>query len=73
MFYYDVRITLYFGKFELSMEVTLHLHFVFVRYCDVLFIRQNYIIYLFDVVTFFNDVRITLYFGTLEIHMVITL
>ena len=36
-------------------------------------LRDNYVIYLFDVVTFFNDVRITLYFGTFELRMEITL
>ena len=35
--------------------------------------RHNYVIYLFDVVTFFDDVRITLYFGTFELHTEITL
>ena len=34
----DVRITLYFGTFELRMEMTWKLHFVFVRHCDVFFI-----------------------------------
>ena len=32
-----------------------------------LFLRHNYVTYLFDVVTFFDDVRITLYFGTFEL------
>ena len=36
--FYDVRVTLYFGMFELRMEMTLQSHFVFVRYCDVFFI-----------------------------------
>ena len=65
-FFNDVRIMLYFGTFELRMEVTLQLSSFFVRHCDVSLLRRNYSIYLFDVVTFFNDVRIMLYFGTFE-------
>ena len=34
---------------------------------------DNYVIYLFDVVTIFYDVRTTLYFGTLEIRMQVRL
>ena len=34
---------------------------------------DNYVIFLFDVVTIFYDVRITLYFGTLELRMEVTL
>ena len=30
-FFYDVRITLFFGTFELRMEITLQLRFVFVH------------------------------------------
>ena len=40
IFSYDVRITLYFGMFELRMKVTLQLHFVLVRHCDVFFITS---------------------------------
>ena len=82
----DARITLYFGTFELRMEMTWKLHFVFVRHCDVFFVslqlfvivtyfllRHNYVICLFDVIMFFNDVRITLYFGTFELRMETTL
>ena len=36
--FYDVRITLYLGTFELRMEVTLQLRFAFVRHCAVFFI-----------------------------------
>ena len=48
----DVRITLYFGTFELRMEMTWKLRFVFVLDCDVfvillqlryLFVRCNYV------------------------------
>ena len=44
--------------------------FVIVTY---LLLRHNYVICLFDVITFFNDVRITLYFGTFELRMEMTL
>ena len=59
--------------FELRMEITLQLCFVFARHCDVFLLRYNYVIYLFNVVTFFDNVRITLYFGTFELRMEITL
>ena len=61
-FFDDVRITLYFGTFELHMEITLQLRYVYARHRDnfitsqlgYLFVRC---IYLFD------NVRTTLYFG----------
>ena len=68
-----IRITLYFDMFELRMEITLQLCFIFARHCDVFLLRYNYVIYLFDVVTFFDDVRITLYFSTVELRTEITL
>ena len=68
-FFDDVRITLYFGTFELRMEMTSKLRFVFVRHCDAFLLRYNYVIYLFDVVTFFDDVRNRFYFGTFELRM----
>ena len=40
-FFDDVRITLYFGTFELLMEITLQLRFVFARHCDVFFITSQ--------------------------------
>ena len=48
------------------MEITLQLHYVFACRCDVILLRQNdvvllrhnYIIYLFDVDTFFDNVTI---------------
>ena len=43
--------------------------FVIVTY---FFFRHNFVIYLFDVVTFFDDVRIALYFGTLKLRMEMT-
>ena len=72
---------LYFDVFELGMEKTLQLCFVFARHCyvillrhsDVVLLRRNYVIYFFDEVTFFDNVRITLYFGTFELRMEITL
>ena len=55
------------------MEVTLQSRFVLARHCDVLLLRRNYVIYLFNVVMFFNNVRITFYFGTFELRMEKTL
>ena len=49
MFFDDIRITLYF---ELRMEITFQLRFVFYRQCDVFLLRHNHILYLFVVVTF---------------------
>ena len=80
-FFDNLRITLYFGTFELRLEITLQLRYVFARHSDVILLchndkvllRHNYVIYLFDVVTFFDNVRITLYFGTFELRMEITL
>ena len=40
-FFNNVRITLYLGTFELRMEITLQLHFVFARHCDVFFISSQ--------------------------------
>ena len=80
--YFDnVRVTLYFGTFELRLEITLQLRYVSARHCEVVLLRHNgvvslrhnYVIYLFDVVTFFNNVRITLYFGTFELRTETTL
>ena len=59
--------------FELRMEITLQLCFIFARHCNVFLLRYNYIIYLFDVVTFFDNVRITFYFGTFELRLKIIL
>ena len=36
-------------------------------------LRHNYVIYLFDIVTFFDNVTITLYFDAFELRMEITL
>ena len=68
-----VRIMLYFGTFELRMEITLQLRFGFARHCDVFFITSQLLIYLFVVATFFDHVRITLYFSTFELRTKITL
>ena len=54
--------------FELRMEITLQLRFVFARLCDVFLLRYNYVIYLYNIVTFFGNVRITLYFDTFELR-----
>ena len=80
-FFDDVRITLYFCTFELRMEITSQLRYVFSRHCDVILLRHNdvvllrhnYVIYLFDVVTFFDDVRITLEFSTFDLRTETTL
>ena len=40
-FFDNVKITLYFGTFELSMEITLQLRFNFARHCDVFFITSQ--------------------------------
>ena len=57
-FFDNVRIALYFGTFELSMEITLQLYFVFAWHCEVFLLRHNYVIYLFVFVTFFEDVKL---------------
>ena len=59
--------------FELRMEITLQLCFVFARHCDVFSLSRNYVIYLFVAVTFFDDVRIALYFSTFELRTEIAL
>ena len=38
--------------FEIRMEITLQLSFVYARHCDIFLLRYNYVICLFDVVTF---------------------
>ena len=38
--------------FELRMQITLQLCFVFARHCDIFLLRYNYVMYLFDTVTF---------------------
>ena len=45
-FFDDVRIMLYFDTFELRMEITLQLRFVFARHCGV-FIILSQLRYLF--------------------------
>ena len=80
-FFDNVRIMLYFGTFELRLEINLQLRYVFARHCDVILLRHNdaallrhnCVIYLFDVVTFFDNVRIMLYFSTFELRTEITL
>ena len=69
----DVRIMLYFGTFQLRIEMTWKLRFVFVRHCDYFLFPYNYVIYLFDVVTFFDEVEKRCYFGTSKLRKEITL
>ena len=45
----------------------------FIHHFDILLLRQNYVIYLFDQISFFDDVRITLFFDMFELRMEITL
>ena len=66
-------ITLYFGMFELRMEITLELRFGFAHHCNIFLLGNNYVIYLFDVLTFFGDVMLTLYFGRFALRTKITL
>ena len=40
-FFDDVRITLYFGTFELRIEITLQLRFVFAHHCNVFLITSK--------------------------------
>ena len=40
-FFDNVSITLYFGTFELRVEITLQLRFAFVRHCDIFFIMSQ--------------------------------
>ena len=69
-FFNDVRVTFYFGTFELRMEITLQLRFVFFVIVTYFLLRLNYVIYSFAVVTFFDSVRITLYFGTYRNYVI---
>ena len=54
------------------MEITLQLHFVFARDCDV-FLCHNYTMDLLVEVTVFDDVRIKSYFSTFELRTEIVL
>ena len=51
-FFDNVKIMLYFGTFELRMEITLQLRFAFARHCDIfsitsqlryLFVRYSFV------------------------------
>ena len=69
----DVRMPLYFGTFELRMEMTWKLLFVFLCHCDVFFISLQ-LPYLFVSCSYvFGDIRNRCYFGTFDLHMEITL
>ena len=62
----DVRMPLYFGTFELRMEMTWKLLFVFLRHCDVFFISLQ-LRYLFVSCSYvFGDARNRYYFGTFD-------
>ena len=69
----EVRNRFYFGTFELRMQITLQLCFVFVRHCNVFFIKSQLRFCLLDIVAFFDDVRITLDFDTFELRTEIKL
>ena len=63
-FFDDVRITLYFDMFELHMEITLQLCFVFARHCEVFLLCYNYVIFVrcsYVWITFGNNFTVTLY------------
>ena len=45
--------------FELRMKITQKLCFANARHCDVFLLRCDYIIYLFDVVTFVCNQKMT--------------
>ena len=67
-FFDNVRITLYFGTFELRMEISLPLRFVLARHRDIFFITLQ-LRYLFVCCSyFFDNVRIKLYFSMFELH-----
>ena len=69
----DVSITLYFGTFQLRMEMKWnYISFLFVIVTYSLF-RHSYVIYLFHVVTFFDEVRNSFHICTLKLRMEITL
>ena len=69
----DVRMLLYFGSFELRMEMTWKLLFVFLCRCDVFFISLQ-LRYLFVSRSYvFGDIRKRYYFGTFDLHLEITL
>ena len=68
-----MRITLYFGSFELHTEITLQLCLVFAGHCDVFFITSQSRYLFVRCSTYFDDVRITLYFSTFELRTEITL
>ena len=72
-FFDNVSITLYFDTFELHMEITLQLRFVFACHCDVFFIISQ-LRYLFVRCSYvFDDVRITLHSSTFDLRTEITL
>ena len=61
------------GTFILRMEITLQLRLVLFVIVKYFLSRRDYVIYLFDVVTFCSDDRITFYFRMFELRMEIQL
>ena len=57
------------GMFAWRIEIRLQLYSAFVHHFDIFLLSHNYVIYLFDGITFFDDVRITLYFDMSELRM----
>ena len=55
------------------MEIRLQLGSTFVHHFDTFLLGHNYVIYLFDRITFFDDLRITLFLDMFELRMEITL
>ena len=70
MFLENVWIMVYFGKFELRMEITLQLRFVFVHHYDRLFITSK-LRYLHDQ-CFLMTLELCYIFGTFELCTEIT-
>ena len=62
-----------FFFFVKRLHNVLMLCFAFVLIVRCFLLRQNYVIYLFDVFTLFDNVRTTLYFVTFELRMEIML
>ena len=42
----NVRIALYFGTFELRLEITLQFRYTFARHCDVILLRHTDVVLL---------------------------
>ena len=55
--FHDIRLR-FFGTFGLRMEITLRLRFVLFVIVMYSLLRHNYVIYLFDVLTFFKTLEL---------------